>query len=80
MGSNTNKIYNKAMDYYQNGEIDKALEKCEEGISQDLKNSNLLTKVIETILTNGGEINNIENSKPTLENVFLALTGKKLRD
>lgn len=42
MGSNTNKIYNKAMDYYQNGEIDKALEKCEEGISQDLKNSNLL--------------------------------------
>lgn len=45
-----------------------------------LKNSNLLTKVIETILTNGGEINNIENSKPTLENVFLALTGKKLRD
>ena len=45
-----------------------------------LKNSNLLTKVIETILTNGGEINNIENSRPTLENVFLALTGKKLRD
>lgn len=45
-----------------------------------LKNSNLLTKVIETILTNGGEINNIENSQPTLENVFLALTGKKLRD
>ena len=42
MGSNSNKIYNKAMDYYQNGEIDKALEKCEEGISQNLKNSNLL--------------------------------------
>lgn len=45
-----------------------------------LKNSNLLTKVIETILSSGGEINNIENSQPTLENVFLALTGKKLRD
>lgn len=45
-----------------------------------LKNSNLLTKVIETILNSGGEINNIENSRPTLENVFLALTGKKLRD
>ena len=45
-----------------------------------LKNSNLLTKVIETLLNSGGEINYIENSRPTLENVFLALTGKKLRD
>ncbi len=42
MGSNINKIYNKAMDYYQRGEIDKAIAKCEEGISVDLKSSNLL--------------------------------------
>lgn len=45
-----------------------------------IKNSNLLTKIIETALSLGGEIINIENSEPTLENVFLALTGKKLRD
>ncbi|WP_304681607.1 ABC transporter ATP-binding protein [uncultured Clostridium sp.] len=45
-----------------------------------IKNSNLLTKIIETALSLDGEIINIENSEPTLENVFLALTGKKLRD
>ena len=45
-----------------------------------IKNSNLLTKIIETALSLDGEIVNIENSEPTLENVFLALTGKKLRD
>lgn len=45
-----------------------------------IKNSNLLTKIIETALILDGEIINIENSEPTLENVFLALTGKKLRD
>lgn len=42
MSSNINKIYNKAMDYYQRGEIDKAIDKCEEGISINLKSSNLL--------------------------------------
>lgn len=42
MGSNINKIYNKAMDYYQKGELDKAINKCEEGISINLKSSNLL--------------------------------------
>lgn len=42
MGNNINKIYNKAMDYYQRGELKKAIEKCEEGISINLKNSNLL--------------------------------------
>lgn len=42
MSSNINKIYNKAMDYYQRGEVDKAIDKCEEGISINLKNSNLL--------------------------------------
>lgn len=42
MSSNINKIYNKAMDYYQRGELDKAIDKCEEGISINLKNNNLL--------------------------------------
>ena len=45
-----------------------------------IKNANLLTKIIETALSLGGEIVNVENSEITLENVFLALTGKKLRD
>ena len=45
-----------------------------------IKNANLLTKIIETTLSLGGNIVNIENSEPTLENVFLALTGKKLRE
>lgn len=45
-----------------------------------IKNANLLTKIIETTLSLGGKIVNVENSEPTLENVFLALTGKKLRD
>ena len=35
---------------------------------------------METTLSLGGKIVNIENSEPSLENVFLALTGKKLRD
>ena len=45
-----------------------------------IKNTNLLTKIIETTLNLDGEIINVENLDPTLENVFLALTGKKLRD
>ena len=45
-----------------------------------IKNANLLTKIIETTLNLDGEIINVENLDPTLENVFLALTGKKLRD
>lgn len=42
MSSNVNKIYNSAMNYYQKGELDKAIDKCEEGISISLKNNNLL--------------------------------------
>ena len=45
-----------------------------------IKNANLLTKIMETTLSLGGKIVNIENSEPSLESVFLALTGKKLRD
>lgn len=42
MGRDTNKIYNKAVVYYQDGQLTKALEQCERGISLDLKNSSLL--------------------------------------
>ena len=36
---NKNKKYIMATKFYQNGEIDKALKKCEESIAEDLKNS-----------------------------------------
>lgn len=36
---NKNKKYILATKFYQNGEIDKALKKCEESIAEDLKNS-----------------------------------------
>lgn len=35
---NSNKYYAKALNYYENGYIDKALEACEASISYDLKN------------------------------------------
>ncbi|WP_195988072.1 ABC transporter ATP-binding protein [Clostridium sp. D53t1_180928_C8] len=60
--------------------IEKVVNSENEYKISTIKNSNLLTKIIETTLSLGGEISNIENSEPTLENVFLALTGKKLRD
>lgn len=37
-----NNIYIKAIKYFENGEIDRAIKKCEEGISKDLKNVQLL--------------------------------------
>lgn len=45
-----------------------------------LKSANLISAIVETINNLNVEIINIQNEKPTLENVFLALTGKKLRD
>lgn len=36
--SNKNKKYIKAVKYYEKGELDKALKKCEESISESLKN------------------------------------------
>ncbi|MCI5726451.1 MAG: ABC transporter ATP-binding protein [Clostridium sp.] len=45
-----------------------------------LKSANLISAIVETINSLNVEIINIQNEKPTLENVFLALTGKKLRD
>lgn len=45
-----------------------------------LKSSNLITKIVETFTENNGQIINISSDEPSLETVFLALTGKKLRE
>lgn len=45
-----------------------------------LKDTNILQKLINTISNHGGVIENIKNEVPTLESVFLTLTGKRLRD
>ena len=44
------------------------------------KDINILQKLINTISNHGGVIDNIKNEIPTLESVFLTLTGKSLRD
>ena len=36
---NKNKLYSKAIKYYEEGKIEKALLKCEEAISLNLRNS-----------------------------------------
>lgn len=45
-----------------------------------LKSSNIITNIVKIVAENGGDIVNISNEEPTLEMVFLALTGKKLRE
>lgn len=45
-----------------------------------LKESNLIAKIVQVIADENITINNILNEEPTLETVFLALTGKKLRE
>jgi ABC-2 type transport system ATP-binding protein len=45
-----------------------------------LKSSSIITKLVEVVSAIGGDIINITNEEPTLEMVFLALTGKKLRE
>ena len=42
MGNKLNKIYEKSMDNYNKGYIEKALEECEKGISLNLKDVRLL--------------------------------------
>ena len=42
MSKNINKLYDKAMEYYRRGNIEKALQICETGIARDLKDKNLL--------------------------------------
>ena len=44
------------------------------------KENNILQKLVNTIFNNGGVIESIKDESPTLETVFLTLTGKKLRD
>ena len=41
---------------------------------------NILQKLVNTIFNNGGVIESIKNESPTLENVFLNLTGKRLKN
>ncbi len=44
------------------------------------KSSNLIGSLVMVISENGGDIKNISSESPSLETVFLALTGKKLRE
>lgn len=44
------------------------------------KDINILQKLVNTIFNNGGVIESIKSELPTLESVFLNLTGKKLRN
>ena len=41
---------------------------------------NIIPYIINTISNNSGIIENIKSEDPTLETVFLTLTGKQLRD
>ncbi|PRR81849.1 ABC transporter ATP-binding protein [Clostridium vincentii] len=45
-----------------------------------LRSSNLISNLVSVVALNGGDIKNIVNEEPSLETVFLALTGKKLRE
>ena len=45
-----------------------------------IKEANIINKIVETFSSNGCEIKNISSEETSLETVFLALTGKKLRD
>jgi ABC-2 type transport system ATP-binding protein len=44
------------------------------------KGINIIPYIINTITNNSGFIEDIKSEVPTLENVFLRLTGKQLRD
>lgn len=60
--------------------VDKVIFSENEYKISTLKSSNLISNIVTVITEHGGEIKNIVNEEPTLESVFLALTGKKLRD
>jgi ABC-2 type transport system ATP-binding protein len=60
--------------------VDKVIFSENEYKITTLKSSNLISNIVTVITEHGGEIKNIVNEEPTLESVFLALTGKKLRD
>lgn len=60
--------------------IEKVSCNNEEYKISSLKSKNVLTSIVETVIKNDGEIRNISDNEPSLEAVFLALTGKNLRD
>lgn len=73
-----NKIYNmentiKKIEGISNLSISNKEIKC------CLKETNILPKLINTIYNHGGIIENIQNESPTLETIFLNLTGEKLK-
>ena len=45
-----------------------------------LKSRNLITDLVSVVSESGADIKNIVNEEPSLETVFLALTGKQLRE
>ena len=61
-------------------EVEKVIENDGEYKITSLKNTNLMTKVMEIAYNLGGQVISFSSEKPTLENVFLALTGKQLRE
>ncbi len=63
------------VDGIENVSVDDKVIKCTYS-----NNSNILQKLVNTICNNGGVIESIKNELPTLENVFLNLTGKNLRN
>ena len=67
--------YIKRVDGIENVSVDDKVIKCTYS-----NNSNTLQKLVNTICNNGGVIESIKNELPTLENVFLNLTGKNLRN
>lgn len=60
--------------------IEKVLYSEKEYKITTLKSSNLITDIVNVVAKEKGKIKNISNEEPSLETVFLALTGKKLRD
>lgn len=45
-----------------------------------LKDSDAIEKIVETVCSGGGKIDAINTLEPSLEDVFLAVTGKEMRD
>ena len=63
------------VDGIENVSVDDKVIKCTYS-----NNNNTLQKLVNTICNNGGVIESIKNELPTLENVFLNLTGKNLKN
>lgn len=60
--------------------IDKVIATDNELKCYYLKECNIIENLVATISREKGVVENIKNETPSLETVFLALTGKKLRD